>query len=249
MRTRKTLAIFAALYALLPNTVTAQEIWGGEESGTATEEGEASSAKAKNNETLPAQASDDEKYVEPEKKNDAQAGGEEKPAKGGRAPAASRKDNKPISAAILLGYGFNFDSSATSGINPFGFGFGVRAGYTFDFNVYAGAKFVYYLGGDRDTIESNVMIVGVAGGYQLKLDPVFFVPNLELGVSVVSLTDSSSAAPDPDRSAERFYLSPGISIFYPIDMFSVGLDLSIPVVVANPVFSGLSIFVTGGVRL
>jgi len=61
MTMRKTLAIFAALWALFPFTATAQEIWGSEESGAATEEEEAQPTKAKEN--LPEQARDDEKYV------------------------------------------------------------------------------------------------------------------------------------------------------------------------------------------
>jgi len=94
----------------------------------------------------------------------------------------------------------------------------------------------------------NVILIGVEGGYQLKLDPIFFVPNLELGVSIVNLTNSAAAAAARDESTERFYLSPGISAFYPIDMFFVGLDLNVMVIIADPVIPGLSIFATGGVR-
>jgi hypothetical protein len=251
MTIRNTVAIFAALWVLFPNMVTAQEIWDSEDSGAAAEKEEAQPTKDKEQKALPVQARDDEKYVEPPKKDEVQAGGEGgegKSATSGRAPAASRKDNKPISAALLLGYGFGLSSGGLSGTNPFGFGVGARAGYTFDFNVYAGAKFAYFLGGKQDTIKSNVIIIGVVGGYQLKIDPVVFVPNIELGVAVVNLTNSSSVAPDPDRSGENFYLAPGVSFFYPIDMFSVGLDLSIPVIIKTPAFSGLSIFATGGVR-
>jgi hypothetical protein len=111
--------------------------------------------------------------------------------------------------------------------------------------VYAGAKFIYYLGGEENTITANIVTIGVEGGYELELEPVVFVPSLELGLALLDQEDSEGIA---TANSTEFYFAPGISILYPFDMFFAGLDLSVPIIFADPTAEGFSLMATGGVR-
>jgi hypothetical protein len=55
--------------------------------------------------------------------------------------------------------------------------------------------------------------------------------------------------PEISETNTDFYLGPGASVFYPIDMFFVGADLRFLIVLADESLEGLSIMVTGGVTL
>ena len=62
----------------------------------------------------------------------------------------------PISAAVLLGYGFTLNTGAAADTNALGLGLGVRAGYNFD-ALYLGATLLYHGGGSTDF--TNVLVV------------------------------------------------------------------------------------------
>lgn len=250
MTIRKTVAITAALLLLVLNTVSAQDEWDAldddeeessdDEAYADDEYDDEGDEKPPKPIEYPDQIKDEEGFIEPaekkEQKGDKTASEEELLP----VPASAHKEDKPISAGLLVGYGFSFEQGD---MNRLGLGFGVRGGYTFDFGIYAGAKFVYYLGGEETTKTSNIMTVGVEGGYKLELDPVFFLPSLELGLSMLMFDDSTGIL---DESSNDFYLAPGLAVIYPIDMIFVGLDLSIPIILKDPTISGLSLMATGG---
>ena len=92
-------------------------------------------------------------------------------------------DGRAISMGLLLGYGFKTDRRARyfAG-DPYTLGAGIRGGYSFDFQLYIGAYFVYYLGsgttGDSAfvadptrTIHVNYMHFGAEAGYDLWFGP------------------------------------------------------------------------------
>lgn len=246
MTLRKTVAISAAIWLLVFNTVSAQDEWDAldgedeEESDDESAEDETPPDQAEP-ESFPDQARDDEGFVEPFK-NDEGTG--ETSGEGEQAPLPAKvtKEDKPISVGLLVGYGISFEDSE---LNPFGLGFGLRGGYTFDIGLYAGAKFIYYLGGELGTQTANIATISVEGGYKLVLDPVVFVPSLELGLAILSIEDTGSIL-SADESSTEFYLAPGLSILFPFDMFFIGVDLSIPIILKDPTVNGFSIMATGG---
>jgi len=249
MTIRKTVAISAALLLLVLDTVSAQDEWDAlddddEEEDSDDESDEDGESNEEDNEKppepieYPEQARDEEGFILPDvakEEEGVETSSEEEPL-----PEIAHKEDKPVSVGLLVGYGFSFEEGD---MNPFGLGFGIRGGYTFDIGIYAGAKFIYYLGGEEGTKTSNFVTVGVTGGYKLRVDPVFFLPSLELGLSMLIFDDSTGIL---DDSSNDFYLAPGLLVVYPIDMIFVGLDLSIPIILKDPTVSGLSLMATGG---
>jgi hypothetical protein len=245
MTTRKTVAITAAFLLFVLNTVSAQDEWdalGGDEEEESDEESEDDESEDDERppepESYPDQVRDEEGFVGPDtdEAEEGETSGEEAPLR-----VSAPKEDKPISVGLLVGYGIGFEQDIA---NEFGLGFGCRGGYTFDMGIYAGAKFVYYLGGESDTRSVNIVSIGVEGGYELELEPFVFVPSLELGIG---LWDKADSAGIDVGSSTNFYFAPGLSILYPFDMFFIGLDVSIPIVFKDPTVEGLSLMATGGV--
>lgn len=160
----------------------------------------------------------------------------------------------PISVALLLGYGFKTDrQTAGLGADPYGFMAGVRGGYTFDFALYAGVYFNYYLGSSetggsgrineesRETTASYMQF-GAEVGYDANLGPVLFRPSLEIGMAI-----SFSDADGVTRSLSDLMFGPGVTVVYPIDDFFIGGDLRGSLVTGDGV-SGVTVAATGGMR-
>ncbi|MBN1655774.1 MAG: hypothetical protein JXA30_18560 [Deltaproteobacteria bacterium] len=245
MTIRKAVATTAALLLLLLNTVSAQDDFDSEdleESDDEYEDDESPEEQPRAQESFPTQARDDEGYFEPKKKADAED--EVEAAEDEEAvPGKSHKEYKPIGVGLLAGYGFSFGDD----INALGFGFGLRGGYTFEMDVYAGLKFIYNLGTETNNETANFVTIGVEGGYKLELDPVVFMPSIELGIALYSYEDSTPGRFAPKKSSEDFYFAPALSVLYPIDMFFVGADIAVYVVFLDPAFAGLSLMATFGV--
>jgi hypothetical protein len=161
---------------------------------------------------------------------------------------------KPISVALLLGYGLNLDSDATGDLNPFGLGFGVRGGYNID-KIYVGARILFFLGESEDVpggeVSFNELTIGLVGGYDLEMSGLVLRPELGLGLAISSAEVTVVGIPGAgtvDSSSEDLYVAPGVTVLHNLspDMF-VGGELSIPIILADPdALLGLTIMLTGG---
>ena len=98
------------------------------------------------------------------------------------------ESKKPISLGLLLGYGIDLEEES---INPFGFGFGLRGGYTLDMGLYLGAQFIYFMGESFEDPTTgmegsiNVIPISIEGGYDIDLEAIVIRPLLGLGIHLV----------------------------------------------------------------
>ena len=168
--------------------------------------------------------------------------------------ANSPASAKPISLGILLGYGIDFDKGNS---NPYGVGLGLRGGYTLNMGLYVGGQFIYFIGDSEEAggmkASINVMTLGVEVGYDLKVAPVLIRPSLGLGLAFASASVSGSVSGfsvgDQSNTETYFYVAPGASVIYPINMFFVGADLRLIFMTSDPLSKALTIMLTGGINL
>ncbi len=141
--------------------------------------------------------------------------------------ADTSSDGSGVSAAVLLGYGFN---------DAFKLGFGARVGYTLPMHLYLGGTFVYHLGtstdiGNGQSITTNVMMIGAEVGYEIPAGPVMIRPNVGLGIGIVKSSVPAvnvagfGTVGGGSASASDFFIAPGATLLYPVTgSFSVGVD-------------------------
>lgn len=163
-------------------------------------------------------------------------------------------DGKQISVGLLLGYGFKTDRQTGGlGVDPYGLMAGLRGGYTFDFALYAGAYFKYFLGSSGTTgsgriatesrdVHASYMQFGLEAGYDLFAGPVILRPSLELGMAL-----AFSDADGTTRSVGDLMFGPGVAVLYPFDDLFLGGDLRGSLVTGDGV-SGVTIAANGGMR-
>lgn len=165
------------------------------------------------------------------------------------APAAAKEGVKPpISVAVSLGWGTDFES--TFDYNYYGFGFGVRGGYTLGFGLYLGAQAQYFLGGSGTVANAsgNEILLGVDIGYDIHVAPVIIRPALGLGAAV----NPHQSDIDVDKSASvtdvDIYVAPGASVAYPIRNFFVGADLRFVDIFATDSVEAITIMAIAGMN-
>lgn len=160
---------------------------------------------------------------------------------------------KPISAALLLGFGTDLGEDG----NPYGLGLGVRGGYNLD-RLYLGGVFIFHLGSSYEAPTAgfgaaewdvNIWQFGGEVGYDFYLMDRFTLrPSVILGIAGLS---SSSDTPlyGGSFSDTKLILSLGATALYDVtpDIF-VGGDLRFPLVLGGGSFLGLAIYATGGMR-
>jgi hypothetical protein len=169
---------------------------------------------------------------------------EEKPpaAAAGAKPAVEKPDHggKPLSAGLIVGWGFETDRrSASFSADPYALGAGVRGGYSFDFNLYAGVYFMYYLGSSVTgssqyvanptiTTNANYMQFGAEAGYDWWVGPVIVRPSLQLGMAMAFHDVPNIISPIND-----FMFAPGVTVVHPWDDYFIGGDLRANVVTGD----------------
>jgi hypothetical protein len=174
-----------------------------------------------------------------------------------KAPAAEEKhgDGLPISIGLLAGYGFMTDRRNTNlSTDPYGVMLKLRGGYTFDFGLYAGAYFAYFIGhtieggggvlnvGDSET-HASYMPFGLEVGYDWFVGPVIVRPSLEIGWAI----GFRQSTGEPSRSINDFMLGPGLLIMYPMDEWFIGGDMRFSIVTGDGA-SGFVPAITAGLR-
>jgi hypothetical protein len=127
-------------------------------------------------------------------------------------------DERPISIAVVGGYGLIIDDAGTEGINPLRTGFGVRGGYAVG-PLYFGTRFLFFLGQKRGAPDgsersADEWLVGLEAGYGYTFGPLILRSELGFGLAF-----SSSEAvldqpmPEPvDTSSTDPYLELGLVV-------------------------------------
>jgi hypothetical protein len=165
---------------------------------------------------------------------------------------------RQVSIAALAGVGVTFDRTI-SGVNPLGFGFGLRGDYRFKQDFTLGARIVYFVGGSSElptgSVDMHTWLVALEGSYAFDLNPILIKPGLLLGLAVRSTrglpatTDAITlVAGSVSHSAVGMYVSPGVNVVVPLSLISpdlgtwfVGGDLRLDLVFGNQVSSNLQV--------
>ena len=144
---------------------------------------------------------------------------------------ASALPGMDVSAGLLVGGGKKPSDYGDASPNPYGLGFGLRAGATI-LSLYAGATFLYHLG---DSIEVaglktklNALYYGVEGGYDIGLGPFHLRPYLGLGQASFKGTVTGSLLGKPVESSSSessLYVAPGAAAIVSVAGFFVGADV------------------------
>jgi hypothetical protein len=179
--------------------------------------------------------------------------------------AAATGMPRPLSIAALAGVGVTFDRTI-SGVNPLGFGFGLRGDYRFKQDFTLGARIVYFVGGSSElptgSVDMHTWLVALEGSYAFDLNPILIEPGLLLGLAVRSTrglpatTDATTlVAGSESRSAVGMYVSPGVNVVVPLSMISpdlgswfVGGDLRLDLVFGDQVSSNLQVLAQVGLN-
>jgi hypothetical protein len=163
---------------------------------------------------------------------------------------------KPISVALLLGYGFKTDRQTGGlGVDPYGLMAGVRGGYTLDFALYLGVFFNYYLGSSGETgsgrittevrdVSANYMQFGAEVGYDFDAGPVLIRPSLQIGMAI-AFSDADRAG--VTQSVSDLMFGPGVTVLVPVDDFFIGGDLRGSLVTGDGI-AAVTLAVTGGMK-
>ncbi len=111
------------------------------------------------------------------------------------------------------------------GTNPFGAGFGARAGLVWGSGWYLGAAFTYFLGGRDVDVSYRAILYGLDLGYGFRLRTLggaklTLRPNVGVGDAAVYYTDptlaadvvtSASSAPSDTLTVNNVYVRPGMT--------------------------------------
>lgn len=114
--------------------------------------------------------------------------------------------------------------------NPYGFGFGVEAGYTFENHIYVGAAFDYFFGQTESVLgfEANVRswTLAAEGGYDVALsDSVVLRPKLGLGAHVVTADACIIGSGCTGMSEAHFGITPAIEAIFGIGPLLVSAEV------------------------
>jgi hypothetical protein len=166
-------------------------------------------------------------------------------------------DGRNLEVGLLLGYGFTTDKG-TFGPDPYGLGFGLRAGYELDFKLFIGAGFEYYLGSSETRAASfggvsagsidaaaNYMFMHVEAGYDFWVSDVIIRPSLWLGVGIG--TQDPHPISNKKKTVSDFFFGPAVSGLYTMESIFIGGDFRLHQVTGDGA-STIAIYATGGMR-
>jgi hypothetical protein len=183
------------------------------------------------------------------------------------AVATPDKPQRPVSVAALLGIGVTFDNTV-SGINPLGFGFGLRGDYRFAQGFALGARLLYFVGGSSElptgNVELHTWLAALEGSWVFNLEPILIQPGLLLGIAtratrgLPAFTDAGgqgSVAGTQNHTAVGMYVAPGVNVVVPLglasqdlDRFFVGGDLRFDLVFGDSVSANLQVLAQVGLN-
>ena len=168
---------------------------------------------------------------------------------------------------MLLGPGATFDHTV-GGVNPLGFGFGLRGEYRIEEPWTVGARVQYFVGGSSDLPTGRVSmlswVLALEGSYMLRLDPLLIQPGVLLGLHVREIDKRPSviALPAPDFAPGSqndtqvgLYIAPGVSVTVPLGVLArelervyFGLDMRLDLAFGSRATANLQLMFQAGVR-
>ena len=171
------------------------------------------------------------------------------------------------SAAALLGVGATFDNTV-AGVNPLGFGFGVRGDYRIRPIWSLGARLLYFVGGSVELPTHDVVmqswLLAAEGAYVLDLDPLTIQPGVALGLYIREtnyrgfapfITEDPTHVTQPDTTRLFLYLAPGLNVSLPLSAvtpalapLTVGADVRLDVGFGRRVTSSIQLLGQLGLR-
>jgi hypothetical protein len=180
---------------------------------------------------------------------------------------AANKPERLYGLAALFGVGVTFDRTL-GGVNPLGFGFGLRADYRFIPEFTLAARIMYYVGGSSELptggVEMHSWFMALEGSYVLDLNPILIQPGLALGIATratrgvpafTTLSGTAAISGNQDHTAVGLYLAPGVNVVVPLsvaspdlEMFFVGGDLRFDLVFGSGVSANLQVLAQVGLR-
>lgn len=192
-------------------------------------------------------------------------GGAPKPATVPDETAAySGRGEERWSASALAGVGVTFDNT-TAGVNPLGFGFGVRADYRVLPQLSLGARMLYFVGGSVELPTSDLAmqswLLAAEGAYVIALDQLVIQPGIALGLHVREIDYRGFAGvvggPEmlipPDSTRLGLYVAPGVNFAVPLESASpslapliVGADVRLDLAFGRSVTSNIQLLVLAG---
>ncbi len=146
---------------------------------------------------------------------------------------------------LQLGLGFRYgvDMKSDGGLNPWGIGLGLSAGYTLPNAVYLGGNIEYFFGSqvgdDTNGVTGNIWQLSAEGGYDIGIGPIF-VLRPKLGVGLVNVHDKLCfEGACTSGSTSYFGLLPGATFIVMPPGFNLTADVRYEWVSTNPSASGL----------
>ncbi len=128
------------------------------------------------------------------------------------------------------------------GVNPFGAGFGARAGLTLG-PLYVGGTVMDFLGGSDGSATDTALLFGLEAGYTLQLGEYLALrPRFGFGDTILSHSEPRAGGVDVVTSAsgsssfggstvttqvKNVYVEPGLALFVGYGRFFVGADLGV----------------------
>jgi hypothetical protein len=199
----------------------------------------------------------EEEYVEPDAWERPPEEEEEAPKAEPKAPPPPPEgDGNNVEAGLLLGWGFQMDKGTFS-TDPYQLGLGLRLGYAFEFKLFIGLGFEYFLGtsGKQTTgtlaapvtreTAANYMFFHTEVGYDLWFGDVILRPSMWLGAG------AGAQDPHPISNTKKtvvdFFFGPGASVIYVMDGTFIGGDLRMHKVTGDG-GSAIVLYATGGLR-
>jgi hypothetical protein len=166
----------------------------------------------------------------------------------------------------LFGIGATFDNTL-AGVNPVGFGFGVRGDYRVRPEWSLGARMLYFVGGSVELPTSELAmqswLLAAEAAYTLELDPLIVQPGIAAGLYVRETNyrgfESFSVQPTslnvPDSTRLFFYIAPGVNVSVPLASatpalapLSVGADVRLDLALGKRVSSNIQLLAQAGLR-
>jgi hypothetical protein len=180
-----------------------------------------------------ASAQDD--FMEPSPNNEAVPQSPDATVPDESPPSENNNQKRSNTVGLLVGYAIDFESYP---FNPYGVGLGVRGGHTFDFGLYLGGKFLYFVGGTDINGRHNETGFSLELGYDFEFDPITVRPSMDFGVETHAL----------ETRQDYFFLGAGISFIVSLDLFFIALDVRyLSAFDANPV-EGMAFMGNLGIR-
>ena len=143
----------------------------------------------------------------------------------------------PVDIEIGARVGVATDPSSNLPTNPYGFGFGGRAGVSI-FGLYGGISGMYYLGTSSTpqgipavaggATTAHTAMYGLEVGYTLPIPVVKIRPQVGIGDSIIGMSGGLADGPATPSgvSASNLYLEPGVLVFVPIRVMFIGADVN-----------------------